>query len=355
MSFIPCTLSIDQLITAITALEPGLVSQCLRSDTRGIQCFKPLDQASITDWVFFNDPKWVRYLPSCQASGMVISQTHWELYSADIHCPNIIICPQPYVFFALAMQVLHSSSVNTKSVHYSNAVIHPSAQIGHNVSIADFVVIGANVSIGDNCVIHAHCSIAENVSLASDSLLYSHVTLYQGVILGRRCIVHAGAVIGSDGFGFAPYQKRWLKIPQIGTVIIADDVEIGANCTIDRGALGNTVIGRGTKLDNLIQIAHNVVIGEDCAFASGVGIAGSAVLGNRIQAGGKAGILGHLSICDDVVISSCTLVTKTINKPGFYTGVYPIQENAEWEKNAVILKRLFSMREQVKKLAKFIQ
>jgi UDP-3-O-[3-hydroxymyristoyl] glucosamine N-acyltransferase len=269
----------------------------------------------------------------------------------------VIVCNNPYAYFAFASQILEkSATAHSQSQSQSQSRIHPtaiidsSAHVGKNVSIGAYSVIEANVSIADGCTLGSQVVIGVNAKIDADTLVYSNVTIYNAVQLGKNCIIHSGSVIGSDGFGFAPYQKRWIKIPQTGTVIIGDDVEIGSNCSIDRGALGDTVIGRGTKLDNLIQIAHNVKVGEDCAFAANIAIAGSATIGNRVQMGGKAGVLGHLSVCDDVVISSCTLVTKTIAKAGFYSGVYPIQENAEWEKNAVALKRLNALRIQVRKL-----
>ncbi len=352
-------LTTEHLLSLITKLEPTLSIEVLRSNTETVIRFNTLISANNKEWCFFNDTKFVKHLSVCKALGIVLSTEHYLLYQDSIFCPNIIICPYPYAFFALAAQVIekHTYQINTiasnsqvLNLHHATAIIHPNTIIGHNVFIGAWVVIAENVTIGDNCVIHSHCSISESVSIGKNTVLYSHISLYHSVKIGNNCIIHSGTVIGSDGFGFATYQKRWLKIPHTGTVIIGDNVEIGANCTIDRGSLENTMIGRGCKLDNLIQIAHNVKIGEDCAFASGVGIAGSAILGNRIQIGGKAGVLGHLSICDDTVISSFTLVTKTIKKAAFYTGVYPIQENSEWEKNAVTLKKLFSLREQVKYL-----
>jgi UDP-3-O-[3-hydroxymyristoyl] glucosamine N-acyltransferase len=352
-------LTAGQLLNLVSNLEPTLFVKILRSNNEIITRFNSVVSANIEEWCFFNDSKFAKYLSSCKASGIVLSAEHYLLYQDVIPCPNIIICPYPYAFFALAAQIIEKNRYQTNiisndnsvlDVHHATAIIHPSATIGQNVFIGAWVTIAENVVIGDGCVIHPHCCISKSVLIGKNTILYSHVSLYHSVEIGDNCIIHSGTVIGSDGFGFAAYQKRWLKIPQTGTVIIGHDVEIGANCTIDRGSLENTVIGRGCKLDNLIQIAHNVKIGEDCAFASGVGIAGSAVLGNRIQIGGKAGVLGHLSICDDTVISSFTLVTKTIKKAAFYTGIYPIQENSEWEKNAVTLKKLFSLREQIKYL-----
>jgi UDP-3-O-[3-hydroxymyristoyl] glucosamine N-acyltransferase len=344
-----------KLTSLVNALNQ-LPSFCLRGSEVEVNSFAQLSTAKTDNISFVNHPKFLLDAKTTQAGALVITNALWETYSNEISTQGIIICDSPYVFFAFASQLLEAK-LHPKSPPY----IHATALIDSSVSIADGVSIGAYVTVGPGtrietgCSIGSHCAIGANVKVGANTFVYSHVTLYDQVELGENCIIHSGTVIGSDGFGFASYQKQWIKIPQTGTVIICNDVEIGSNCSIDRGALGNTIIGRGTKLDNLIQIAHNVQIGEDCAFAANIAIAGSAVLGNRIQIGGNAGVLGHLTVCDDVIISSCTLVTKTINKSGFYSGVYPIQENAEWEKNAVVLKRLSKMREQVRELEKQIK
>ena len=297
-----------------------------------------------------------KLMPQIKASAcaaLVISPVLWAEHEAEISCAAVVVSDSPYAFFALAAQWLESQTKTGKeyTIH-PTAIVAPDVLLGQHVNIGAYAVIDAGSQIGDFTDIGAHCSVGANSTIGKHCLLHAYARLYHGVHLGERVIVHSNAVIGADGFGFAPYQKRWLKIPQTGGVRIGDDVEIGAGTMIDRGALGDTVIGRGTKFDNLIQVAHNVHIGEDCAFAACVAIAGSAVIGSRVQAGGGAGILGHLSVCDDVVISTFTLITKTIHKPGFYTGVYPFEENADWEKNAVSLRRLSKMREQVRSLEK---
>jgi UDP-3-O-[3-hydroxymyristoyl] glucosamine N-acyltransferase len=343
------------LLHLVAKQAPELEVRIERGENLPVARFSSLLQAVSGEIAFLASPKYTNQLCQTQASAVVLNQGAWDAHQGSLAMQGIVITNNPYAFFAFASQILHAHScVNENATVHSSAVIHPSASIGSQVQIAAFACIDANAVIGDGCRIGSHVVVGEGAQLAADTTLYSHVTLYHGVQIGARCIIHSGTVIGSDGFGFAPYQKRWIKIPQTGTVCIGDDVEIGSNCSIDRGALGDTVIGRGTKLDNLIQIAHNVQVGEDCAFAANIAIAGSAVIGNRVQMGGKAGVLGHLSVCDDTVISSCTLVTKTINKPGFYTGVYPIQDNADWEKNAVSLKRLNTLREQVKALEKTV-
>lgn len=349
-------LTINQLLELITELEPDLSVYCLRSNTQYFGKFNSLLDANATEWCFINAHKYAKHLSVCKASGIVLSAQYWDLYKDYISCPNIIICPYPHAFFALSTQIIQSTQSITVNKHtvlpHHTAIIAPNAKIGNNVLIGPYVTIAANVVIGDNCIIHSHCTIGERVNIGNNTVLYSNVNIYSDVTIDKQCIIHSGTVIGSDGFGFASYENKWIKIPHLGCVTIAEQVEIGANCTIDKGTLFTdfTIIGKGTKLDNLIQVAHNVHIGENCVIASGVGIAGSAVIGNRVQIGGKAGILGHLSICDDTIISSFTLVTKSIKKPAFYTGVYPIQENHEWEKNAVTLKKLFNLKKEIEKI-----
>ncbi len=181
-------------------------------------------------------------------------------------------------------------------------------------------------------------------------MLHPRAVLYDGCRVGARCVVHAGAVIGADGFGFAKDGARWLKIPQVGAVVVGDDVEIGANTTIDRGALADTRIGNGVKLDNQIQVGHNVQVGDDTIMAAMVGIAGSAVIGRRCMIGGAARIMGHVTIADDVVVSTQTFVSRSIAKPGQYTGYYPMSEHAAFEKNAAVLRRLDALRDRLRRL-----
>jgi UDP-3-O-[3-hydroxymyristoyl] glucosamine N-acyltransferase len=349
-------LTAEELCAKVLIAAPELDVQIIKDNDACLKRFAPLLGASEGEIAFLANPKYASQLAISNAQAIVLSENIWLIEQDHIGCTTVIVCNNPYAFFAFASQILESinSSDSCPSIHPS-AIIAASAIIGQNVSIAAYATISAGAFVGDNCVVGTHCVIGAGASLGSGSVLHSHVTLYHGVRLGKNCIIHSGTVIGSDGFGFAPYKKQWVKIPQTGTVIIDDDVEIGSNCSIDRGALGNTLIGRGTKLDNLIQIAHNVQIGENCVFAACAAIAGSAVIGNRVQLGGRAGVLGHLSVCDDAVISSCTLVTKMITKASFYSGVYPIQENADWEKNAVALKRLNALRLQVRELEKTVK
>lgn len=226
------------------------------------------------------------------------------------------------------------------------AGVHPTAAIGASVGLGRDVHVGAfatiddGATIGDGALVEAAAHVGAGTSIGAGTRLHPRVVIEHDCVLGRDCEVFPGTVIGADGFGFVDTGAGWEKIPQLGRVVIGDAVEIGANCAIDRGALDDTVIDSGCKLDNLIQVAHNVRIGERTAIAGCVGIAGSARIGRRCRIGGGAGILGHLEICDDVTISAMSLVTRSIRRPGFYSGVFPLMDNADWEKAAALVRRL---------------
>jgi len=232
-----------------------------------------------------------------------------------------IVCEAPYAYFARVSQLFNPLTTQASGVHPA-AVVSPQAKLGTRVSIG------------------AGCVVGEGVTIGEDSCLYPRVVVYPNCSLGSRVIVHSGAVIGADGFGIAPQAGRWVKIPQIGGVRIGDDVEIGANTTIDRGALDDTVIEEGVKLDNLVQVAHNVRIGAHTAVAGCAGIAGSADIGRHCTIGGAAMIHGHIRIADHVHVSAGTLISRSILKPGTYTGIYPFDEHDSWKRNAALLRRL---------------
>lgn len=233
---------------------------------------------------------------------------------------------------------------------HASAVVASDVYAGPDVYIGPQAVVEAGVRLGRGASIGAGCYVGEGVQVGADTVLRPRVTIYRGCKVGERCLLHSGVIIGADGFGFAPAGDQWEKIPQLGAVNIGDDVEIGANTTIDRGTFDDTEIGNGCKLDNQIQVGHNVRIGEGTAIAGCVGIAGSATVGKRCRIGGSAGILGHLEICDDVTISAMSLVTRSLRKPGFYSGIFPLMENAEWERAAATLRRLPTLRERIRAL-----
>lgn len=259
-----------------------------------------------------------------------------------------IVCADPYLFFARASQLFQPPPPAAAGVADTARCVDappPCASIGAGASLA------AGVKLGRNVIIGAGCHLGAGVCLGDNTRLHANVTIYAGCQLGARCIVHSGAVIGADGFGFARQQDgEWVKIEQSGSVIIGDDVEIGANTTIDRGALDDTRIGNGVKIDNLVQIAHNVHIGEHTAIAGCAGIAGSAKIGARCMIGGQAGISGHLSICDDAVISAWSLISKSIARPGIYTASLPQQSHREWSANFAHLRHLNQLAQRVRAL-----
>ena len=262
-----------------------------------------------------------------------------------------IVTPDPYLYYARLTQWWAERARPTRAsgVHAS-AVIDPSARLGSGVSVGPFVVIEAGARLGNGAVVGAHSFIGRDAELGAGTRFAARVTFGERCRIGARGIVHSGAVIGADGFGFAPTEGRWEKIEQLGAVTIGDDVEIGANTCIDRGALGDTVIGDGVKLDNLIQIGHNVKIGAHTAMAGCVGVAGSAVIGKHCTVGGAGMVLGHLELADGVHISAGSLVSRSILKPGQYTGVFPIDDNASWEKNAATLRQLHGLRDRLRAL-----
>jgi UDP-3-O-[3-hydroxymyristoyl] glucosamine N-acyltransferase len=219
-------------------------------------------------------------------------------------------------------------------------MVDPSARVDPSAQVDAFAVIGPGATVGTGAHVGEHCVVGNNVTIGAGTRLHPRVTIYAECLVGERCVVHSGAVIGADGFGMARDAGRWVKIPQVGRVRVGDDVEIGANTTIDRGALDDTVIGEGVKLDNQIQVGHNCVIGSHTVIAGCTGISGSVTIGRDCLIGGGVGIVGHLSICDGVTISGFTFVTKSITKPGTYSSGMPILPHAEWLRMAVQVRRL---------------
>lgn len=297
----------------------------------------PLESAKPTQLSFLSNPKYQTLLTASQAACVIVAPGMRNLAIERGAC---IVTDLPYLYFARLTQLWQKqrrSHAPREPVVHASAVIHPTA------------VVHASARIGPLCVIEPGARIG------ADTVLKSRVTVGEDCVLGQRCIVHAGVVIGADGFGFAPHGDGWEKIEQLGSVRIGDDVEIGANTCIDRGALEDTVIEDGVKLDNLIQIGHNVRVGKHTAMAGCVGVAGSATIGARCTIGGGAIVLGHLTVADQVHISAATVVTRSIRKAGNYTGMFPIDDNASWEKNAASLKQLHSLRERIRALEQKIK
>ncbi len=292
----------------------------------------PLESASDSELSFLSNPRYQSQLAASRAACVIVGPA---LREAAQDRGAFIEAADPYLYFARATRLWKSRLAPAPGPR-----IHPSA------------VSDPQADVDPTARIGALCVVERGARIGPGTELKSRVTVAEGCVIGARCLVHPGVVIGADGFGFAPHEGAWEKIEQLGAVRIGDDVEIGANTCIDRGALADTVIEDGVKLDNLIQIGHNVRIGAHTAIAGCVAIAGSARIGAHCTIGGKSGIVGHLTIADHVHVSAMSLVSRSLLKPGVYTGVFPIDDNAAWEKNAATLRQLHSLRDRIKALEK---
>lgn len=295
---------------------------------------------------FLANSRYRRYLISTQASAVILRPEDRDAYQG-----NALVSDNPYLTYARAASLLNPQARQLAGCHPS-AVVELTAAIDPTAAIAANCYVAADASIGPGAQIGAGCAIGKGVSIGADSRLAANVSIADGVQIGQRVLIHSGSVIGSDGFGFAPDQGKWFKVPQLGSVIIGDDVEVGANTTIDRGALEDTVIEEGVKLDNQLQIAHNVRIGAHTAIAGATAIAGSTTIGKRCQIGGAVGIVGHLTIADDVHITAMSLVTGNIKQSGLYSSGTPLAGNKEWRKNAARFGQLDDMARRLRALEK---
>lgn len=297
---------------------------------------------------FLANPAYEKQLASTQAGAVILNQEAAQAYSG-----NVLLHSNPYLAYAQLSHLWSPFGQSSQSSFLDpSAQIHASASLGKNVCVAAGAVIGKGAVIESGVRIGENCVIGEGSVVGSDSILHANVTLYHGVSLGSECIVHSGVVIGSDGFGFAPGPEGWSKIAQLGGVQIGKRVEIGANTTIDRGALDDTKIGDGVILDNQIQIAHNVVIGENTAIAACSAIAGSTTLGKNVIVGGASGIAGHLQIADGVHITAMTMVIKSLNEPGVYSSGTGVQPNDKWRKSIARLRQLDKMAQRLSAVEK---
>ena len=308
-----------------------------------------LASAGPTEIAFLSNSKYRPQLATTRAGAVIVG-----LADRDATSLPRIVTDNPYAYQARVSTLFNPLQRPLPGIHAS-AVVDASAQIGVDVAMGAHVVVGANAHIGDRAVIGAGCQVGEGVQIGPDGYFYPGVVIYSGCRIGARVIFHAGVVIGSDGFGFAQDKGQWIKVPQIGRVIIGDDVEIGANTTVDRGALDDTVIESGVKIDNLVQVAHNVRIGENTAIAACAGIAGSAVIGKGCRIGGAAMIAGHLQIADGITVSPGTLVTKSLNEPGTYSAVWAAAPHREWLKQVAQLRRMEELSNRVRELEKKIE
>ena len=296
-----------------------------------------LDSAGPGQIAFLANPRYRGKLASTRAGAVIVGPR-----DRDASALPLIVSDNPYAYYARTVALFNPPPPVRAGIH-PFAQIDGTANVDATAEIGPFVVIGPRAEVGAGASIGAHCVLGERVRVGAGTRLYPRVTFYDGCSIGERGIVHSGVVVGSDGFGMAPDKGRWIKIPQVGAVRIGDDVEIGANTAVDRGALDDTVIEDGVKIDNLVQVAHNVVIGAHTVIAGCVGISGSVTIGKHCMIGGGAGFVGHITICDNTSISGYTFVTKSITHPGTYTSGMPFMPHAEWLRNTTYVRRLYKL------------
>lgn len=303
-----------------------------------------LASAGAGDIAFLANRKYRGQLQSTQAAAVILAPAVADEFSG----PRIVTA-NPYAYYARVATLLNPMRQGFSGIHPSAVV---ASALPASTAVGSHVSIGKGVVLGEGVVVHPGCVIGDDVAIGDGAVLYPNVTIYHGCRIGKRAIIHSGAVIGADGFGFAPDGKDWIKIPQIGAVLVGDDVEIGANTTVDRGALDDTVIGDGCKIDNLVQIAHNCNIGANSVLAGCTGIAGSVTLGEHCIVGGAGMISGHVTLAPGTTISGGSLVMKSIKQPGLYTSVFPLDNHEDWVRNAAHIRRLSHLAERVSELEK---
>ncbi|PYB71523.1 UDP-3-O-(3-hydroxymyristoyl)glucosamine N-acyltransferase [Pseudomonas sp. LB-090624] len=333
------TMTLGQLAEALGATLKG-------PEALQITGLATLQEAGPTQLSFLANPQYRKYLDNSQAGAVLLKAADAERFAG-----NALVVADPYLAYARISHLFDPKPKAEAGIHPS-AVVAEDAQVDASASIGPFAVvesgarIGANVSIGAHCFIGARCVVGEGGWLAP------RVTLYHDVTIGKRVVIQSGAVIGGEGFGFANEKGIWRKIAQIGGVTIGDDVEIGVNTAVDRGALSDTRIGDGVKLDNQIQIAHNVQIGDHTAMAACVGISGSTRIGKHCMLAGGVGLVGHIDICDNVFVSGMTMVTRSITEPGSYSSGTAMQPLADWRKSAARIRQLDDMAKRLQQLEK---
>ncbi len=337
----PAAAGVVLSLSDIAALLGGDVLGDAKTQIRQVATLASAGEGEIG---FLANLKYKSQLLTTRASAVIVGPD----FADALDLPRIVT-RNPYAYYARLATLLNPRVATVAGVHPTASC---ASEIPAGVSVGANASIGVGVVLGDSVVIHPGCVIGDGVSIGVGSVLYPNVTIYAGCSIGRNAILHSGVVIGADGFGFAPDQGQWVKIPQIGRVVIGDDVEIGASTTVDRGALDDTVIGDGCKLDNQIQVGHNCVIGKNCVVAACAAIAGSVELKDNVIVGGAAMIAGHVTIASGAVISGGSLVMKNITRPGQYTSVFPLEEHSHWLHNAAQIRHLAKLAERVSELEK---
>jgi UDP-3-O-[3-hydroxymyristoyl] glucosamine N-acyltransferase len=339
--------------TRVTELVERFGGQLEGDPDTEVTAIAPLERAGASDISFLSNSKMRALAAHSHAAALILSPLDEEAVRETYEGARIVT-RNPYAYFARTAQFLIPRSLPAPGIHPS-AAVHESARIDPSAHIGPQVAVEAGAVVKAGAVIDGGCYVGREAVVGEGTHFFANVSFHARCVIGARGIVHSGAVIGGDGFGFAVEEGVYIKIPQIGRVVIGDDVDIGCNTTIDRGALDDTVIEDGVKLDNQIQIGHNCHIGAHTAMAGCVGVAGSAMIGKYCTFGGAAMINGHIEIADHVNITAGTLVSNSITEPGRYTGFYPIATNAEWERSAALVRKLSTMRERLRALEKAVR
>lgn len=329
----------------------GQLAERLGATLRGaadkqISGLATLQEAQAGQLSFLANPQYRKYLADTQAAALLLTPADAEGYVGDA-----LLVANPYLAYAQLSHLFDRKPVAVAGVH-PTALIAADVQVHASASIGPYVVIESAAQIGAGVSVGAHCFIGARSQIGIDGWLAPRVTLYHDVRIGQRVVIQSGAVLGADGFGFANEKGIWQKIAQIGGVTLGDDVEVGANTTIDRGALADTIIGNGVKLDNQIMVAHNVQIGDHTAMAGGAGISGSSKVGKHCMIAGRAGLVGHIEVCDNVFITGMSMITRSITEPGSYSSGTAMQPSAEWRKSATRFRQLDDMAKRLQQLEK---
>ncbi len=334
----------EKTIAEIAAMVGGTVHGDENAIIRGVASFEEAAGGEIT---FVSDKKYLKNIGACRASALIVSD---PAAGSGNRALNLIVVKNPMLAFAKLMSVFKPMTLPPAGIS-PRADVHPKAVIGKGVSVQPFAVIEEGARVGDGAVVYAGAVVGRGASIGAGTILYQGAVVREECMVGDRVIIHCNSVVGSDGFGYTQDAGRYVKVPQQGIVRIEDDVEIGACVTIDRATLGETVIGRGTKIDNLVQIAHNVRIGTDTVIVAQVGIAGSASVGSRVQIGGQVGVAGHIGIGDDVMVGAQSGVTNDVAPKKIVSG-YPAIPHTEWLRAAASFEKLPEMRKKLSELEK---
>ncbi|MDE9516727.1 UDP-3-O-(3-hydroxymyristoyl)glucosamine N-acyltransferase [Xenorhabdus bovienii] len=314
-----------------------------------ITSIAPMYSANSEQITFLSDSRYTDKLAECQAAAVVLRESDLT------HCKvAALVVDNPYLAYARMAQIMDTTPQPAQDIHPS-AVIFSEVQLGKNVAVGANAVVESGVVLGDNVIVGAGCFIGKNTRIGAGTRLWANVSVYHNVEIGEQCLIQSGTVIGSDGFGYANDRGNWIKIPQLGSVIIGDRVEIGASTTIDRGALDNTVIGNGVIIDNQCQIAHNVIIGDNTAVAGGTTMAGSLKIGRYCMIGGASVINGHIEICDKVTVTGMGMVMRPITEPGVYSSGIPLQPNKIWRKTAALVMNINEMNKRLKSVERQLE